>query len=173
MQTKTYQVYKFEELTKEQQQLAIRNNRDINIDYYWEYWETGFLDSDIFSNDMKKYFDLDRANYIQFPELDVKNYKKFYKLLKIPQKLGENLSFRFEHPRHSNTKLYFTQFDNDKFDTPKNNLICERAIKIFATLMDKVLKQLKEAYEYETSDEAVIITLTNNDYNFTVDGKID
>ncbi len=74
MKTKTINLYKFDELTKEAQQKALDKYRYFNVDdYYWSYIE--LLDSDIFSNDMKKYFDLDRGSYIQFIDLEVKDYK--------------------------------------------------------------------------------------------------
>lgn len=38
MQTKTYNVYKFDELTNEQKEKAIENLRHINVDYDWSQW---------------------------------------------------------------------------------------------------------------------------------------
>ena len=44
METKTYKVYKFDELSEEAQAKAIENNYDINVSYDWWTMDDAYID---------------------------------------------------------------------------------------------------------------------------------
>jgi hypothetical protein len=51
---------------------------------------------------------------------------------------------------------------------------CEEALTEDAQkLSDEIYKELSDEYDYRTTDEAVKETLIENEYQFTLEGKID
>jgi len=137
--TETYKAYKFDELTEDQQDKAVENYGDFNVDYEW--WEGDWLlgltteemksrrfrrgdnypaDTGLFSYD-KLYFEgvgYSRNRYIQFPDLQVNDDNCFRKFLRIPKRLWEVCEWRFETPagfgyNAGTTKLVI---ESDKWD---------------------------------------------------------
>lgn len=53
----------------------------------------------------------------------------------------------------------------------KTGEILERAVEIFSDKMEEALKDLRDNYEWNLSDEAVKETILCNEYEFTIDGK--
>ncbi|MFA5049296.1 MAG: hypothetical protein WC516_09795, partial [Patescibacteria group bacterium] len=94
--TKTYKVYEFDELSQEAKDKVIEKLRYINVEAGFDWWEDDGLleltpeqakkaritDAE-YKTEMFKfkkiYFDLDRAHYIQFPDLRINNEVAFYK----------------------------------------------------------------------------------------------
>ena len=80
---KTFEIFKFDELKKDIQEIVVMKMYDINVDYEW--WEN----NDIYHEIAKDYgleivmsemcFDLDRSNYCYFDTYNhsnKENYKK-------------------------------------------------------------------------------------------------
>lgn len=184
MKTKTYNVYKFAELTAEQQAKAIENLRDINTDIDWYRFELedyceelddqGFTDADItFSGFWSQG---DGASFTAKVDLD-----KFLKARRLANKYRKALnayksgaldikiiksSHQYEH-EYTMTTGYSD--DNEVMTDELENYILEEARE----LARGIYERLRDRYEYLASDEAIIETIEANDYDFTANGKID
>jgi len=144
-------------------------------------------------------WDLDRGNYIQFefgtcansnPDedmLDVAALDALRKWLGIPKTTWDKVDHIFINEDHHNTYLAFTDAESgDPIDFSMNNMeewirleifpwdfkFLEDAIKKFDEMMDKALVTLREAYEYQTSDENIIDMAEANDWEFDESGEI-
>lgn len=184
METRTYEVYKFSELTKDQQVKATENLRDINTDYDWYRFELedycedldkqGFEDAEItFSGFWSQG---DGASFTA-----IVNLEKFLKVRKLSNKYRKELntyksgelsikiiksSHQYEHEYTMATDI---SDDNDLLRSELDDLILEEAREQARS----IYKNLRDSYEYLVSDEAITETIEANDYDFTVDGKID
>lgn len=69
MKTKSYNVYKFNELSEESQQKAIENLYDINVDYDW--WESTHEDAKTIGLEITE-FDIDRGADIVAPRQNIR-----------------------------------------------------------------------------------------------------
>lgn len=179
METKSYTVYKFNELTDEQKDKAIENLADINIDYEW--WD--YIDDD--GQIKLREFDLDRGAYCKIEFIEsaeataqyiVENhgdmcdtYKTSKQFLKERAKLQKTLA-RLEKefvPLSGNVKKEIEAMEKVEFDIGILN-------ELYNTdLSNDYLALLRRDYEYRTGREAIIETIEANEYDFTSDGKID
>lgn len=178
METRTYNVYKFAELTEEQQQKAIDNYRYINVDYEW--W--GFIYEDAERIGLKiTSFDLDRHRHAK-GRLTVN-------MLEVIQAIQEN------HGKECDTykmaTSYFGRYQKEsarwykiarKEDTEYfNEQICFQETDEYNDIESEFLYALLEEYsiilqqeaEFLMSDESVRETLIANEYVFTESCKID
>ena len=171
MKTKTYTVYKFSELPEESKQKALENYRgDMNLDYEW--WQDDAL-LDIPGATWKKiYFDLDRGQFLQFEGLDIPKSEEFRELLKLSEALWKKVSYNFSNSRNSSSEIDFIYVDDVNL-TDRELRILEDAEEIFSDKVHQAWKNLRDEYEYRMSNKAVIETFEANDYDFTLEGKID
>ena len=139
------------------------------------------------------------GNYIQFefgtcansdPDedmLDVAALDALRKWLGIPKTTWDKVDYIFINDDHHNTYLAFTDAESgDPIDFSMNNMeewirleifpwdfkFLEDAIKKFDEMMDKALVTLREAYEYQISDENMIDMAEANDWEFDESGEI-
>ena len=166
MKTKTYNVYKFDELTKEQKEKAIENLRDINVNYDW--WD--FIEHDGSEVDLQM-FDIYRG------ECDLHfNIHAISTARAIVKNHGEKcdtykLSDTFIHEFLPLEKIYDEDTEGDAIENEdKMEELCEQYRK---DLSQCYLKMLKAEEEYRYSDEAIIETIQANEYDFTEAGEID
>lgn len=126
-------------------------------------------------NKSVEYFDIDRDSYIQFKYIEVNDDDIFRKFLRIPKKLWTNCWWHFDYSpsRHSNTEFIIENNFDDREFTPKQQVIIDRAIDIMNDKISEALTMLRQNYEYQTSDEAIIETIKINEYEFDVDGNLD
>lgn len=137
-------------------------------------------------------WDLDRGNYIQFefgtcansnPDedmLDVAALDALRKWLGIPKTTWDKVDHIFINEDHHNTYLAFTDAESGDPIHPIHPLeiypwdfkFLEDAIKKFDEMMDKALVTLREAYEYQISDENIIDMAEANDWEFDESGEI-
>lgn len=188
METRSYNVYKFEELPLEGQKKAIERYSDINTDYDW--WE-GVYETE--KNNMEKmgiknieinfsgfYSQGDGASFTGM----ISDYVLF--LEKIGVEINEEikkeieecpLDIEFERDSHmyshENTcSVCINTYYNEKlekfFDKVEEKIELWRFEKC-----REIYKNFKSTYEYLTSDEAIKEILTCNEYFFTIDGEID
>lgn len=193
MDTRTieYIAYDYNELSEEAKQKAIEELEGINVDHEW--WDyDGHLDlsakemaarhitmpeypsSGIFSH-KHLYFDLDRGQSIEFDGLTVNDDNVFRKFLRISKQLWDNCDYSFSQPSHSrfnanNTKLVIEPIDGDF--TEKQQVIVDRAIKIFSDKVFEAWVNLRNNYEYQMSREAIEETIEANEYKFFEDGRM-
>lgn len=168
METRSYNVYKFDELPKEAQQEAIERWReDDDLPFLSEYLEEIAGDllvkNGIVVDDLKVYYSL---SYCQGDGamIEMKNatWNKAKKYSIDVKQSG--------HYYHYNSKEITIQDENGN-DAP------EKLQDSFNELYVKICQELaKSGYKYiedTQSDEGIMDTLRVNDYDFTLDGKID
>jgi hypothetical protein len=179
---KEYDVFNYDELPEDAKQKALENYADINVDgdFWYDYDEKMGLNAKeakkygtdkIFGGDTKVYFDLERGQYIQFPELKVVDEEGFRKLLGLPKSLWKKVKddYAFENNRETNTSLNLGKY-YDYTDQEQNML--RDAEEKFSDKIHEAWKNLRDTYEDQTSKEQIEETLRANEYEFTSDGKI-
>jgi hypothetical protein len=191
MRTKEVKLFKLSELSPSARERAIGSLSDINVDYDW-WQDDGLIDlskqevnsrhlqkdyKDLLFSWSKIYFDIDRGSYLQFIDLVVSDNNVFRKFLRIPKSLWENVYFRFENSsgnwNQSNTKIVFENQYNNRDFTSKQQSILDRATSIFDDKISEGLSNLKQQYEFFTSEEQIIETIEANSYEFTEEGELD
>jgi len=196
MRTKSYDVYKFEELSKEGQEKALEKMRDINVNYNWwdyslEYWteeldKLGFTDANINFSGFWSQGDgasftagIDGGKYIKANKLG----KQFRSLLNIINKewTVSGKVYRIDHHySHEYTVSvsiesdYYTE-DETRYNRIENQLQELQAyiLEDVRTLSRKIYKELEKEYEYQTSDEQVKDTILANEYEFNERGGLE
>lgn len=189
MKTKTYTTYKFNELPAEAKAKVLKNNHDINTEENWyEYYfdevherleDLGYNNVDIsFSGFWSQG---DGASFTA--DIDLIKWLKEHKRLSYYKKLIKDIDSEniygnikridnyYSHYNTCNTSIYGSYLTDEKFklvDQLMEEIESERR-----QLCKEIYKQLEKAYDYLTSEEAIIETLEANDYDFTLDGKID
>jgi hypothetical protein len=191
--TKSYQVYKWGELSDESKEKALERYRYFNVedDFWYDYdGKTGFTSAEIskyhldpeHSGDLliydNMYFDLDyNHRYIWFVNAEFAHDETARKFLGVPKALWNQVYWRIENRRYGRgeqtTCLKYEPQDSDKEFTPKQIIVLDRAVERFADKMHDALQDLEKNYEYQLSDEAIIESFEANDYDFTEDGRID
>lgn len=162
MRTKTYKVYKFNELSNEAKENAVSKLYDLNVDGEW--WENTYYDAEHTANLQLTSFDIERdcsGNFIDYPEDTAK---------KIMSEHGKNcdtlLTAREYQANYTRIEEEYTDL---KFTTEINALNNE----FLKSILEDYRVILQKEYEYLTSEEAIIETIGANDYDFTEDGVID
>jgi hypothetical protein len=193
MKTKTINLYDFDELTKEQQDKAVENLRDINVDY--DDWHRFILEDET-----------EKLAKIGFADAEI-NYSGFWSqgdgasftckhvdLLPLAHKLSNNKSIsKLEqaldagdctasvdsidsHYCHENTARFYLEINNEDI-TDEQRALLEQfeadAEALRKELSQDIYKVLRDAYEDATTDEAVIETIKANEYTFNENGKIE
>lgn len=169
MQTKTIELYEFEELPEEVQAKVLDNERYINVeDSFWYDYDgkTGFS-----SKELKRmrvnpkdapdelityktmYFDIDRAWYIQFIDPQWADDEVARKFLRVPKKLWEMIEWTFINNNyggnnHGTTELsyeyaYWHRGTAGDF-TPKQIEILDRAVEILDRAVEIFSDKMEE-----------------------------
>ncbi len=175
MEIREYKVYKFDELTEDQQQKVLENYAYINTEYEW--WDSAYEDAETVGIKITE-FDIDRNRHCKgdFIE-DAEDTAK-----KIIKEHGESCetwgtATNYLAERAELVKKYSDGIQTDTvtedneydFDNACNELDAE----FLRSILEDYLIMLQKEYEYMTSEEAITETLKINDYDFTEDGKID
>lgn len=164
METRTYKVYKFKELTEDQQQKVIGRYYDINVDHEW--WD--YLYDDAKNIGIKiDGFDLGGRQSIEGDLID--SVADCIKKIKDQHgKTCETYKTALRYEKEAK-RLFKLQDWTDEEYTAQENLNHE-----FKTdILEDYFQLLRKEYEYLTSEEAITETLEINEYDFTEDGKID
>jgi len=150
METRTYQVYKFKELSEDGQQKALETLSDININYEW--WDYLYDDANIIG--------------LKIEEWDL--YKRNIRG-KLLESVGEVCrQILLNHGKRRGTYKLAQDYYKKKF------LNVPYIAEDFSyCLLQEYLSDLQGAYDYLTSEEAIKETIDCNNYNFTEDGMID
>lgn len=161
MKTIEITFYKFEELSPEAQQKAIRINYSINVGFT-DWWQDIYNDAERIGLKITG-FDIERGNYCDGKIIGT--YEETARL--ILREHGEKCA------TYQTALNYITEFDkiynNSEDEEGDTDELNEQFLN---DLLEDYLQMLKNEFEYLTSDEAIKETLIANDYDFTADGSI-
>lgn len=174
MKTVTQTVYNFSELSEQAQQRAIEQNYYINVSFEW--WESTYEDAQQIGLKITS-FDIDRGNYCNGHLLDsatqvaykilsehgenCDTYKKASEFLKEYDLLVAKYASADKPNQVAEGNEYEFDQEADELEEQFTEDLCECYLSI-----------LRDEYEYQTSEEAIIETLNANAYEFTEDGEI-
>lgn len=172
MKTKTYTVYKFDELPEEGKRKAVEKYYDINGSYDW--WNFIYEDAEQIGLKISE-FDIDRASYCNatFTAGAVETAHK------IEKEHGETCE------TYKTAKAFLAERDAIVENAPRDEngdfedesaldeLLDECEAEFLKSLCEDYRIILTKEYEYLTSEEAIIEALRCNDYDFTENGEID
>jgi len=197
METKTYTVYKFNELQDDQKEKAIENLRDINVEYEW--YDYSFddykaiakilginIDKIYFSGFCSQGDGLCFEGSFQYAKgwkrelttyagevTENKNNKEIHALGQQLQELQRQAFYGVygtvkQRGHYQHSGCTSFSLDHDEY----REFDDEDFKQAYRELMDTFYHMLRKEYEYLTCDEAVIETIKCNDYNFDENGKI-
>ncbi len=169
MRTIEVKLYSFEELNEDAKKKAINKFSDINVDYDW--WESDFEDAaniglkitefDCYRGGIKGSFNLSAnevaANIFKEHGENCGTYKTATKFMEEWQPIFD------AYMDESNEEAYESQESEDK--------LMELESEFLKDLLGDYLKILRDNYEYNTSEEAIIETIKANEYEFTEEGR--
>jgi hypothetical protein len=156
--TRQYKVYKFEELPEEAQEKAIQHLSDINVNYKW--WDTVEEDAKTIGLNITS-FNLYR-NQIDGEWID--------NAWEAAKAIIENHGDMCE--TYTDAQNYLKLHDALQPDEYGNVDSEDIDSDFLYTLLQDYLSMLRKEEEYLTSEEAIIETIKDNDFDFTIDGKI-
>lgn len=172
MRTIRIKLYKFNELSESAKQKAIENLSSINVDYEW--WEGTYEDAknsgiEITGFDMDRYCNgffiesaQDCANKIVAEHGAIcETHKTATQFLKDWKELVAKYSDGTNTNKVSEENEY--EFDNEADDLE---------VDFLKSILEDYRIMLRNEYEYNVSEKAIIDTIEANDYEFTQDGKL-
>lgn len=153
--TEVYNVFSFDELSKEAQEKAIEKLYDINVDIDW--WESIYEDANTIGLEITG-FDLDRGSYChgkftESPETVIKLIKENH---------GKNTK-TYKNAMQYKKELKKTKSDGD-YESVRDEFL--------RSLLEDYRIFLQKDYEYLTSEEAIIETIKCNEYTFLENGTM-
>lgn len=166
-------VYKFDELNEDAKQTVIENNYDINVSYDW--WESTYEDAKNVGIEITA-FDIDRSSYCKgeassswkdVAEQIVKEHGEMcetYKTAKDFLNEYDELVKKYSDGININQVHEDNVYEFDQYADELENDFRKSILEDYRIILEK-------EYEYLTSKEAIIETITCNEYEFTKDGK--
>jgi len=190
MQIKTYKVYKFDELTLEQQDDAVEKLSDINVDYTrWDDWileDFTIETEELGYKNIKCYYsgfcsqgdgacftaDVNIADWIKTHKASTR-FKKLLTAVKKGYWANMIITHNYRYHYANSTDVAFEGQD-DIGDKAYSQLeeMAEWVKEERVELGNKLYKELEHAFFYLTGKDAIIETIRANDYEFTENGAI-
>ena len=183
--TETVTLYKFDELSKEAQTEAIDEHRDFlaeafNAEHLLDDWKEKLqaLGYDTVNISYSGFWSQGDGASFTAPRIDLKQWLKVHKLgnkyrtlLNVADNVEASIDRESSRYVHENT-IRCNIFGATESDTEEQQASeVEHLITTEArTLSQDIYKYLREAYEYDTSDEAVKESIQANEYEFTEEG---
>jgi len=191
--TRDYKVFEFSELSEEAKEKVIQDNYDININYEW--WE--FVIEGVKERLLKNYglefdkvfFDLEyRYRHLYFNKIWIENIKQFIKGFKRDNKIKDvnfsykinkainqdEITFNFENSYYGGgdgkTILSYNDYTQNAV-TDKYKFLENLQEWFNEEIVDKMLSELTQEYDYLTSKEAIIESIEANDFKFLENGE--
>ena len=152
METREYTVYKFNELTEDQQQKAVERYGDINVDYEW--WDCTYEDA--------------KRIGLEITEFD--DYHCIGKLAMMPRDSIRQIWL--DHGKNCETYSTACQYWKELKQCDNDDEYDATVEEYCKALCEDYRVMLRNEYEYLTEYEQVAKTLRINEYDFTVDSKI-
>ena len=196
VETRTYTVYKFDELPEEGKKEAIERYHDINVDD--EMWHNNDRIYEVKKNILELGYkgeseiDMVDVLFSGFGSqgdgacfegtVDIPRWLKAHKLDKkyaalMKEANGGNVTAVLKHSGHyyhsRMTDTIWNWENCSENEAREMNEVDDLILKERAALGDELYKALENEYGDLTSDEAVIDTFRANESDFTIDGKID
>lgn len=163
-------VYKFDELSDDAKQTAVERLYDINVDYDW--WEYTHIDAEEIGCKISG-FDTGRGgtcglvckDACRTARLILANHGDECDTYKLAKKYANDHGKIMEEADKDEEGELTDEYAVD-------TLLDELDAEFERSLGEEYLSLLRQEYEYLTSHEAIIDTITANDYEFTEDGRI-
>ena len=185
METRTYNVYDWDELPEEGKKKSLENYREINI-------EGGFWENPDSVYEIKKWLEKNGYNDVDlrysgfWSQGDGASFTASVDIAKwiTAGKLKKKYPLTFKHSDEINVQIkqagnYYHEMtmsiEIEAHDGECDAELVELEDVILSEAREKakkIYKALENEYNKQTSDEAVIEMLRVNDYKFTIDGKI-
>ena len=187
--TKTINCYKIddEDLPEDLKEKILDKLRETSYDH-WFAEDEYLCEPEIFHGFAPTAWDIDRGSYIQFEFANVGGFADLREWLELPLTTWEKVDYEFINDEYHNTKLEFRDAENgleldeynvnvsEQYDHPTiypwDIKLLQEAVEKFDEMMDKALVTLREAHEYQNSDENMIDMAKSNDWEFDEDGEI-
>lgn len=182
-ETKVFEIYKFSELSKGAKEKAIKRFSDINVDF--EEWSDYTIENytnklnELGYDDVKCYFSGFWSQGDGACFTAVVNLYKWGKKHKISTKLIEKgdmtakitHNFRYYYAKSTNVEVYVNGESNDKIEALRDKIesIIEKERE---EIGNELYKELRDQYNYLTSEEAIVETIKANDYEFLASGEL-
>jgi hypothetical protein len=170
MRTIRIKLYKFNELSEIAKQKAIENLSDINVDYDW--WESIYKDAENIGLKLTS-FDLDRNRHAKGEF----NLAANEVAANIFRDHGEDCqTYKTAASFMAEWEPIFNNYMDENHEDYESNESEERLTDIETDFLNSLLEDysiiLQKEYEYQTSEAAIIETIEANEYEFTIDGKL-
>lgn len=165
MEERKSTVYKFDELPEDAQRKALENLADINVEFEW--WESTYEDAKSIGLKITG-FDIDRGARCDMEYIDTLPAV----LKSIMENHGENCeTYKTAETFRARLLCLIDSGDTDSvaFDDAEDELRAE----FLQAISEDYRIILQKEFEYLTSEQALRETIEANDYDFTIDGKID
>lgn len=178
IRTVRVKTYEYDDLSQEAKGKALEKFYDINVDY--NDWFGDFPFEDLKEIGLKStnhtvYFDLDRGDYLYFDDVVIDRIQKFIKSagIKISSGKGKKLIDDYNNGGlRVVTKLYggssganYVSSDN------ASDADLEELNETLKNKLQKIKSDLRKAYDYSTSKEAIEETIRINEYQFGKNGE--
>ncbi len=191
METRTYTVYKFSELSEEAQQNALENLYDINVDfddwseYVIEQWKEevtakGYSDIKVYYSGFSSQGDgacfeskIDLEKWMISHKVKTK-FRNVWNSA-IVQDMDYDLYTKHQgHYYHSGCMTLIAEAYGfpDKAYLEFHDLLTVEILEDARDCADDLYRRLEKEYDYQTSKEAVKETIDANDYDFLENGKL-
>jgi len=170
MREVTTTVYQFNELSDDAKQKAIEKFYDINVDCSW--WDSVYDDANTVGLKITS-FDIDRASYVKATFTDdacftahkiLENHGEMCETYKTAQAfLAERDEAVNTAPKDENGDFEDEYELDQKLDDIENDFL--------SNICEDYRIILTKEYEYLTSEDAIIETITINEYDFGINGE--
>jgi len=174
MRNETINIYQFDELSDDAKKKVIENEYDINIGDDW--YENVYYDAKTVHIKLTG-FDTGRGDYCtgefihsatdsadEIAEEHGEHCETFKTAAEF-MKDRDNLVYKYSDKKDTERVTEENEYD---FDSECDELEDE----FLKSILQDYLKILRDDYEYQTSEEAIIETIQCNEYEFTEDGKM-
>jgi predicted RNA-binding protein YlxR (DUF448 family) len=159
MRTIETTLYKYSELSEAGKQKAREYLSEINVDFDW--WDSIYEDAAEIGLKIKG-FDIGRGAYVKG--------EYFCSAIESIKKVLENHGQDCDTTK---TAQYFLDLYNEIAPEMRDDdWLSDFEDDYLDAMCDCYLTLLRDEYEYQTSEEAVIETIEANEYEFTEDGKL-
>lgn len=196
MRIKKTKIYPFDELSEEAKEKAVENLYNINVDYEW--WDFVYEDT----REVGKLMGIDIDNIyfsgfssqgdgacfegdyeykkgsvkaiMKYTPKDIELHRIAKEFQMLQKKYFYQLSASVKQSGHYFHK-YCTVIDvghNDFYSYRLPDGCEDDLTELLRDFMEWIYRKLEKAYEYLTSEEAIIETIKANEYEFTEDGII-
>ena len=168
-ETKTRELYTYDELSDEARETAISNHYDWNVwDGYW--YESVFEDAEDIGIEIA-HFDIGRTSEIGGKLIDDIDGSIAQVLANHGPTCNTNeLAAEYRHKLRRLQCIVAVEYDTDDA-LAADDAIVDLEAEYLHDMLEEYLCILRRDYEYHTSDEAIAESLEANEMEFTIDGE--